>query len=1143
MIQQKVMDDFIIQENKKSFQIINFSLTIIAILLLWVIPFLAKGQNCSIQLHVETVPSTCQANGEIHCSLSDTTGSNLEQIRYSYIPEDEIDAIINTELSAATHLRPGRYKVVVRALCATHLSQSDAFTIVADSIEQVTIEQQYNVPISGVPYHLFTFTTPYGIVPSYACTPSGQVQVNIEHGTYPYSIDIWQENGSGQEFVKTVSFAHAQHAGNNPQKYDYKNFYTIDSLNVGNYILYCHDGCGYHMPVLTVSVPEVEHQQVPQQHLLRNSSGIFESNNIITFKEILEPIVGLTGNDDYYRYRNQWESMFEYRFINPTLNGAADTTQWHPLPTHEGNSVLLYDTLSSLNNYAEIWFQNVKLQTRPIQCRDAIYTFDYDIYPQAGNYESTNMRSVTTNITDPYNDYCGFHEATRHIDHYVSSHRFFNSIIHCNRSDSIGCHEPNGYSFSHSISSFDEGSRMHHYFTLPLQCKITNITADTVVRILHTNDLEYIWTVRWTAEPELDGDTVYIEISDANGCPLYATYLEYEYLKLRQDFIGEYLKYDWESWIVPDKYFCEGATHQIGLRQNNGHLYSLNVFGQQLYTYSLDTIRIVKSPGERYNFTAISDGPAHFTITKEHPEETFSIDYTTCLNPVTNILEPGIILTAEGLPDGKYVWEISWPCDRKRDTIIQEIHFQRVPDIVTPPSFVFSPECTRLDITPTAGQYSYGGSMLNTFFDLRRDGPLEHSYNAVGIGDTLSAGLLGNYTLSMYALPEENGLLLNQNPCYVWDTVIVWDGNPFAFDYLYAYVCNGNDNTGDIITRGKRGKNPYTYTIFDQSNGTGSIVAQNHTGDFYNQPCHLGQEMSVDMADACGAHFLTNFTISNMEQIRKGWAEDNQSEIVMHIGDTCHLYSISLGEVTYHWTGPGGFEEHSQNCLFPITDEMQSGKYHVEILGSGCGILRDSILIRVDAHPCPDAIDFEGNHYPSVRINGLCWTAKNLRSHFYSDGGKLLEIYIYENNEFPNVLQNQETFGDLYTWQQAVGNAISNEHGHTQGICPAGWYLPSQAQYDELATWGASALRSPLYWINGGGGTNETGFSALPAGFFNGETNRYENLLGETRFWAVDAPTNSENGQAYAFFHPCNELQHAIFNQQNAYSIRCILEE
>lgn len=1143
MIQQKKREIQTLKTSKNEFQKFNFLLTIITIILSFQLSFHAKGQNCSIRLQVETRPSTCQANGEIHCILSDTSGAQLEQIRYSYIPEDGTDAIINTELPAATHLRPGRYKVIVRALCATQLSQSDAFTIIADSIEQVIIEQQYNVPISGIPYHLFTFSTPYGIVPSYECTPTGQVQVNIENGTYPYSIEIWQDDGHGEHFIKTVRFSDMQHTGDDPQKFDYKNFYTIDSMSAGNYILYCYDGCGYHMPSLSVTVPEVVQQPIAQQHLLRNSSGIYESNNIIAFKEVLEPIVGLTGNDDYYRYRNQCESMYEYRFINPTWNGVPDTTQWYPLPTHEGIYVFIYDTLSSMSNYGEIWFRNIILQTRPIQCKNSIFSFDYDIYPQTENDHSILSAGRTTNVTEQYYDYCGLHETDRRIDFHIISHRFNNIILNCNRIDSIGCHAPSAYSFSHSIPNFTEGSRMHHYITLPLQCKITNTSADTIIGILHPNNLEYVWNLSWRAEPELHGDSVSIEISDANGCPLFSTGFKYVYLTSQQFLYGSYKEYDWESWIVPDKFYCPGTTHQIGLRQNNGYLTSMNVFGERIFSYSLDTIRIIESPENRYNCMIVSDTAQHFTVAKEHPEVSYTVDYTSSPNPSNSTPEPCLLLTADGLPNGRYVWEITWPCDRKRDTIIQDIHFQRIPDFETPPAFTFSPECTHLNIIPTAGQFNYGGSTLNTYFDLRRDGALEHSYNAVGIGDTLSAGLIGEYTLSMYSLPEEDVQLLSQNPCYVWDTVIVWNGNPFAFDYLYAYVCNGHDRSGNIITRGKQGKEPYTYTIFDRANGMGNVVAQNNTGDFYSQPCHLGQEMSIEMTDACNSHFITNFTISNMEQIRKGWVEDNQYEIVMHVGDTCHLYGISLGEVTYHWTGPNGFDESNQNCVFPITSELQSGKYRIEVLGSGCGVLLDSIVIRVDAHPCPEAIDFEGHHYPSIRINGLCWTQRNLQSHYYSDGEVLQEIYIYESTDFPNTYQNQVIYGNLYTWQQAVGDGMENAYGHTQGICPEGWYLPSREQYEQLATWGAAALRSPYYWINNSGGTNETGFSALPAGFFNGETKRYENMLGETHFWAVDARTNSENGSVYTFLYPCNEVVNDLSDSQNAYSIRCILEE
>ena len=109
--------------------------------------------------------------------------------------------------------------------------------------------------------------------------------------------------------------------------------------------------------------------------------------------------------------------------------------------------------------------------------------------------------------------------------------------------------------------------------------------------------------------------------------------------------------------------------------------------------------------------------------------------------------------------------------------------------------------------------------------------------------------------------------------------------------------------------------------------------------------------------------------------------------------------------------------------------------------------------------------------------------------------------------------------------------------------CQGGWYLPTREQYEALGLWGAPALRAPDYWINGAGGTNETGFSALPAGFYDGTRKRFVNLLGETRFWSANPHDFSENPHYHFLNFFCGEMQSAQANTPDAYSIRCILAE
>ena len=191
--------------------------------------------------------------------------------------------------------------------------------------------------------------------------------------------------------------------------------------------------------------------------------------------------------------------------------------------------------------------------------------------------------------------------------------------------------------------------------------------------------------------------------------------------------------------------------------------------------------------------------------------------------------------------------------------------------------------------------------------------------------------------------------------------------------------------------------------------------------------------------------------------------------------------------------------------------------------------------------PCPDAVDCEGNVYHGVRIGCDCWTQRNLESTKYSDCTDIPEVYEYESWQHPDVAANVAVYGRLYSFGAAVRDKSDNGYGHIQGICPAGWYLPTPEKYEELDTYGAAALKSPLYWIDGGG-NNSTGFTALPAGFYNGEKDRYEGMLTEAYFWSVQNTGSDAVKSSYIIRYLCDSVLENVAREGVGYSVRCIKE-
>ena len=83
--------------------------------------------------------------------------------------------------------------------------------------------------------------------------------------------------------------------------------------------------------------------------------------------------------------------------------------------------------------------------------------------------------------------------------------------------------------------------------------------------------------------------------------------------------------------------------------------------------------------------------------------------------------------------------------------------------------------------------------------------------------------------------------------------------------------------------------------------------------------------------------------------------------------------------------------------------------------------------------------DYDGNSYNVVYIGGRLWMKENLRTTHYADGTNA--NYIHVNHD----KANDDTYGLLYDWQTAKGEGRGK-----QGICPDGWYLPSDWEWQQL---------------------------------------------------------------------------------------------
>src|SRR5574344_601553 len=157
--------------------------------------------------------------------------------------------------------------------------------------------------------------------------------------------------------------------------------------------------------------------------------------------------------------------------------------------------------------------------------------------------------------------------------------------------------------------------------------------------------------------------------------------------------------------------------------------------------------------------------------------------------------------------------------------------------------------------------------------------------------------------------------------------------------------------------------------------------------------------------------------------------------------------------------------------------------------------------------------------YRIVTIGSQTWMAENLKylpsvvgprtgskttPHYYVYG------YNGTNVTDAKATANYNTYGVLYNWPAAMNGAASSTTNPSgiQGVCPAGWHLPSDAEWTELTDYlgGASVAGGKLketgttHWNSPNtGATNETGFTALPGGCRNSDGAFYS--VGDLGYW------------------------------------------
>jgi uncharacterized protein (TIGR02145 family) len=193
--------------------------------------------------------------------------------------------------------------------------------------------------------------------------------------------------------------------------------------------------------------------------------------------------------------------------------------------------------------------------------------------------------------------------------------------------------------------------------------------------------------------------------------------------------------------------------------------------------------------------------------------------------------------------------------------------------------------------------------------------------------------------------------------------------------------------------------------------------------------------------------------------------------------------------------------------------------------------------------------DIEGNVYYTVTIGTQIWMAENLKTTKYRNGDPIpnaIEDSVWWNPytkaycDYNNDTNNGKIYGHLYNWW------VVND---SRNIAPTGWHVPSKGEWTILINYlgGDSLAVSKLmecdcaqtHWHSMGlaGGTNESGFTALPGGYRN-SLGGFTDLHYVGNWW-----TSTDNSSDMAWYINLNWVpteKAKTITKKGGASVRCI---
>ncbi len=368
---------------------------------------------------------------------------------------------------------------------------------------------------------------------------------------------------------------------------------------------------------------------------------------------------------------------------------------------------------------------------------------------------------------------------------------------------------------------------------------------------------------------------------------------------------------------------------------------------------------------------------------------------------------------------------------------------------------------------------------------------------------------------------------------------ITADGNGPVTARGVCYALTANPTTANSVVSGGTGIGAFTANLTGLTPGTTYYVrayATNSAGTAY------GNEVSFTTTQALPPTVTTSAISSRAATTAVGGgnvtADGGGTVTARGLCWATTANPTTSNSVVNSGTGTGAFTGN-------LTGLTPGTTYYVRAFATNSGGTSYGAQVTFTTK----IADADGNTYDIVNIGGQVWMSENLRTTKYTNGDVIGTTSTFDQDITAEV-------SPKYQWAYEGNNSLVPEYGRlytwfavtdSRNVCPVGYHVPEDAELEALKTFlggetvagGKLKETGTTHWLTPNtGATNETGFTAVPAGYryFTGASSGLE----ESNYILSTTPFDANLSWGQNLTYNSSSLVRTPVTKKNGLTVRCL---